>query len=85
MTLVLLTALSKYSVMSNSNLTSKIRGLLSSKKRISLIKYFKSKFNSKGVLFSEITHSIIKNEMHGLLILNVRYSFLAVRLTHAVF
>ena len=48
MCLVLLTVLSKYSMTSSNNLTlltNNVKGLQSSKKRIKLIEYFRSKLN----------------------------------------
>ena len=65
MCLVLLTVLSKYSVTSSNNLTlltNNVKGLQSSKKRIKLIEYFRSKLNHNGFLFLQETHSTIKNE-----------------------
>ena len=62
--LVLLTALISYSIMSNSDLTfltNNVREIQSSKKRISLIEYFKSKSNRNEVLFLQETHSSMKN------------------------
>ena len=43
-------------------LTNSVKGLQSSKKRLKLIKYFKSKLNHNGFLFLQKTHSTIKNE-----------------------
>ena len=43
-------------------LTNNVKGLQSSKKRIKLIEYFKSKLNHNGFLFLQETHSAIKNE-----------------------
>ena len=43
-------------------LTRDVKGLQSSKKRIKLIEYFKSKLNHNGFLFLQETHSAIKNE-----------------------
>ena len=65
MCLVLLTVLSKYSMTSSNNLTfltNNVKGLQSSKKRIKLIEYFRSKLNHNGFLFLQETHSTIKNE-----------------------
>ena len=65
MCLVLLTVLSKYSMTSSNNLTlltNNVKGLQSSKKRIKLIEYFRSKLNHNGFLFLQETHPTIKNE-----------------------
>ena len=65
MCLVLLTVLSKYSMTSSNNLsllTNNVKGLQSSKKRIKLIEYFRSKLNHNGFLFLQETHSTIKKE-----------------------
>ena len=43
-------------------LTNNVKGLQSSKKRIKLIEYFKSKLNHNGFLFLQETHSTIKSE-----------------------
>ena len=59
MCLVLLTFLSKYSIISSNNLTfltNNVKGLQPSKKRIKLIEYFKSKLNHNGFLFLQETH-----------------------------
>ena len=59
MCLVLLTFLSKYSIISSNNLTfltNNVTGLQPSKKRIKLIEYFKSKLNHNGFLFLQETH-----------------------------
>ena len=59
MCLVLLTFLSKYSIISSNNLTfltNNVKGLQASKKRIKLIEYFKSKLNHNGFLFLQETH-----------------------------
>ena len=55
----------KCSMTSRNNLTlltNNVKGLQSSKKRIKLIKYFRSKLNHNGFLFLQETHSTIKNE-----------------------
>ena len=65
MCLVLLTVLSKYSMTSSNNLTfltNNVKGLQSSKKRIKLTDYFRSKLSHNGFLFLLETHSTIKNE-----------------------
>ena len=59
MCLVLLTFLSKYSIISSNNLTfltNNVKELQPSKKRIKLIEYFKSKLNHNGFLFLQETH-----------------------------
>ena len=43
-------------------LANNIKGLQSSKKRIELIEYFRSKLNHKRFIFLQETHSTIKNE-----------------------
>ena len=82
---VLITVLSKHS-MTSSNiltfLTNKVKGLQSSKKRIKLIEYFRSKLNHNGFLFLQETHSTIKNENKWV---NDFMSFLMEHLTHVVF
>ena len=65
MCLILLTVLSKYSMTSSNNLTfltNNIQGLQSSKERVKLIEYVRSKLNHNGFLFLQKTHSTIKNE-----------------------
>ena len=64
-------------------LTNNVKGLQSSKKRIKLIEYFRSKLNHNGFLFLQETHSTIKNE--NTWVLMGRFSFLMEHLTHAVF
>ena len=62
MCLVLLTVLSKYSMTSSNNLTlltNNVKGLQSSKKRIKLIEYFRSKLNHNRFIFLQETHSTI--------------------------
>ena len=44
-------------------LTNNVKGLQSSKIRIKLIEYFKSKLNHNGFLFLQEAHSTIKNEI----------------------
>ena len=55
-------------------LTNNVKGLQSSKKRIKLIEYFKSKLNHNGFLFLQETHSTMK--IYGSMILIGRISFL---------
>ena len=86
--ILLLTALINYSMPSNSNstfLTNNVREIQSSKKRIRLIDYFKSQPNHNGVLLYNKYILVLKTKVHGLMILTVRYFFLTVHLTHAVF
>ena len=50
---------------SSNNLTflkNDVKGLQSSKKRIKLVEYLRSKLNHKGLIFLQETHSTIKNE-----------------------
>ena len=59
-----LTVLSKYSMTSSNNLTfltNNVNRLQSSKKRIKLIEYFRSKLNHNGFFFLQETHSTINN------------------------
>ena len=50
-----------------------------------ITEYCKSKFNHNAVLYLQETHSNIKNKNVWVNILVVRYFFLTVLLTHAVF
>ena len=43
-------------------LTNNVKGLQSSKKRIKLIEYFRSKLKYNGFLFLQETHSAMKSE-----------------------
>ena len=68
MCLVLLTVLSKYSMTSSSNLTfltNNVKGLQSSKKRIKLIKYFKSKLKHNEFLFYKKRIPVLRMKIYG--------------------
>ena len=88
MCLVLLTVLSKYSVTSSNNLTlltNNVKGLQSSKKRIKLIEYFRSKLNHNGFLFYKKHIQLLRTKIHGSMILMGRFSFVIEHQTQAVF
>ena len=79
MCVALLTVLSKHSMISSNNLTfltNNVKGLQLSKKRITLIEYFRSKLNHNEFLFLQETHSNIKDENTWSMILKGRFSFL---------
>ena len=63
-------------------LTNNVKRIQSSKKRIELVEYFRSKLNHNGFLFLQETHSTIKNENKWV---NDFMSFLMEHLTHVVF
>ena len=68
MCLELLTVLSKYSMTSSNNLTlltNNIKGLESSKKRIKLIEYFRSKLHHSGFPFNKKHTQLLKTKIHG--------------------
>ena len=52
--------------------------------RIGLIKYFQSELHNHRAFYKKRI-PVLRMKMHGLMILMVRYSFLMMRLTHAVF
>ena len=66
-------------------LTNNVKGLQSSKKRIKLIEYFKSKLKYNGFLFYKKHTQPLRTKIHGSMILMDRFSFLMEHLTHAVF
>ena len=67
-------------------LTSDVKGLQSSKKRIKLIEYFKSKLNHIDLLFFYKKHTqLLRMKIHGSMILMGWFSFHMEHTTPAMF